>query len=120
MQKMNSESSIEQFRSVAALSLAELNVQYGEDLMSWLTMFVQDQLIGVELPPINTPESFAEAVKMLANNKRAWSQRLGTLVIDQVDSQSSEERAAADEQLREFSATCPWKFLRQSAANKIE
>lgn len=117
---MNPELSIEQFRSVAALSLADLQVQHGENLMSWLQAFVQEQLVRVELPSIDTPESFAETVKMLADNKRAWSQRLGTLILDQVDSKTPEERAGAAELLREFSMTCPWKFLRQSAASKIE
>lgn len=120
MHKMNPEISIEQFRAIAALSLADLQIQHRENLVSWLQLFVQEQLVGVELPSIDTPESFAETVKMLADNKRAWSQRLGTLVLDQVDSETSEERAGAAELLREFSMTCPWKFLRQSAANKIE
>lgn len=117
---MSPESTIEKFRSVAALSLADLRVRHDEDLVSWLNAFVQDQLIGVELPAIDSPESFAEAIKMLADNKRAWSRRLGMLILDQVDSQSPEERAEAGEQLREFSATCPWQFLRLSAASKIE
>ena len=118
--KMSPESTIEKFRAVAALSLADLKARHDEDLVSWLNVFVQDQLIGVALPSIDTPESFAEAIKMLADNKRAWSRRLGMLILDQVDSQSPEERAAAGEQLREFSATCPWQFLRLSAAGKIE
>lgn len=117
---MNSELSIERFRSIATLSLADLRVRHGQELVSWLNAFVQAQLVGVELSSIDTPESFFEAMKMLSENKRAWSQRLAALVIDQVDSDSLEDRAAASDQLREFSQTCPWKFLRQSAESKIE
>jgi len=117
---MNSNLSIEEFRSVAALSLAELRVRHDENLVSWLKAFAQAQLVGVELPSIDTPERFSEAIQMLADNKRAWSQRLGMLVLDQVDSHSPEQRLTASEQLREFSETCPWNFLRQSAASKIE
>jgi hypothetical protein len=120
MQEMNSELSIERFHSIATLSLADLSVRHGQDLVSWLKAFVQAQLIDIELPSIDTPESFFEAMKMLSENKRAWSQRLGALVIDQVDSDSPEDRAAASDQLHEFSQTCPWKFLRQSAASKTE
>jgi hypothetical protein len=117
---MNTNSPIEEFRSVAALSLEDLKSRHGEDLMSWLREFTLDQLVDIELPAIDTPENFAGAIKALADNKRAWSQRLGNLVLDLVDSQSPSEKEEAIEQLRTFSETCPWQFLRQSAANKID
>ncbi|MBT2336533.1 hypothetical protein J7E49_21800 [Variovorax paradoxus] len=111
---------MEEFRSMVALNLGDLKSCHGEELMAWLREFVRDQLVGIELPAIDTPENFAEAIKALADNKRAWSQRLGNLVLDLVDSQNSSEKEEATDQLRKFSETCPWQFLRQSAANKID
>ena len=62
--KMNTQSDIEKFHSVSALDQDELNSRYGEDLTAWLEAFVRDQLVGVELPAIDTLERFADAIRM--------------------------------------------------------
>jgi len=112
-------SRIEKLHELSALGLAELEGRYGENLKAWLLDFVSTELPGSPMPPVGSSKDLSEAINQLARNKRAWSQRLGSLVIEQSDSQTpaAEEQASAG--LKEFIQQCPWKYLRDSASHKL-
>lgn len=109
---------IEQFHTLAALGKGDLEARYSEDLAKWLAEFVREELPGMEMPPVNSPQAFADAVLELGRNKRSWSNRLASLVIDLSDSQVGGEEEQALKRLNEFAEQCPWKFLRESAGRK--
>ena len=111
-------SQIEQFHVLASLAPDKLQASYSEDLMNWLKEFIKLELTDVQLPSVNSPKEFAGAVLKLGDNKRAWSQRLSSLVIDLADSGTVEQTESALTRLQEFSEQCPWKFLRESANHK--
>jgi hypothetical protein len=109
---------IERLHELAALGQVELEALYSDDMKSWLIEFVDMELSGAQ-PPLNSPKEFADALRELGRNKQAWSQRLGSLVIDLHDSQTPEHEEQASTRLREFAQQCPWKFLRESASRKL-
>jgi hypothetical protein len=112
-------SRIEKLHELAALGAAELEARYGDGLKAWLTEFVSTELPGTPAPPLGSWEEVAEAVDHLARNKRAWSQRLGSIVIELSDSQTPEAEEQASAKLREFIQQCPWKYLCDSASRKL-
>jgi len=114
-----SASQIEQLHILASLGQADLEARYSEDLTKWLAEFVVEELFGVELPPVNSPQAFADAVLELGRNKKSWSNRLACLVIDLSDSQAAGDKEQALKRLDEFAEQCPWKFLRESAGKRI-
>lgn len=110
---------IERFIELARLDEEELRAQHSGEVVEWLSMFVSEELVDVALPAFDSPDQFVDAVRRLSENKRAWSQRLGSLVIDLIDSEGPEQEAAALKRLKEFAEQSPWKFLRKSAENKL-
>ena len=110
---------IERLHVLASLGPSELEARYSEDLTKWLAEFVSEELPGLELPPVNSPKAFADAVLELGRNKRSWSNRLAALVIDLSDSPAGGEEQKALERLDEFVGQCPWRFLRESAGRKL-
>lgn len=114
-----SASQIEKLHILASLSQADLEARYCEDLTRWLAEFVVEELYDVVLPPVNSPQAFADAVLELGRNKKSWSNRLACLVIDLSGSQAAGDKEHALKQLDEFAELCPWKFLRESACKRI-
>ena len=110
---------IERFHGLAARGQEELEILYSQELTNWLVEFVGAELPGSQPPPVNSPKEFADALHELGRNKRAWSQRLGSLVIELSDSQAAEQKEQALERLNEFIQQCPWRFLRESARRKL-
>lgn len=115
----STESRIERFHELASLSKAELEARYSEELKAWLIEFVSSELPGSSPPPVNSSDELADAIDKLARNKRAWSQRLGSLVIELHDSQTPEAQEQASAALSEFVQQCPWKYLRESGSRKL-
>ena len=118
---MNSseESSSSRIEKLAALGAAESEARYGDGLKAWLAEFVTAELPGTPAPPLGSWEEAAAAVDHLARNKRAWSQRLGSIVIELNDDQTPESGEEASAKLRDFIQLCPWKYLRDSASRKL-
>jgi len=114
-----SASQIERFHGLAASSQEDLAALYSPELANWLIEFVSIELPGSQPPPVSSPKEFVDALHRLGSNKRAWSQRLGSLVIELSDSQTVEQKKQASAQLNEFIQNCPWKFLRESACRKL-
>lgn len=110
---------IERLHELATLEEVDLEAQYGEALKIWLTEFITAELPGSPAPPVSTPKEFAKAIDHLARNKRAWSQRLGSMVIELSDCETSETEMEATARLKQFIQQCPWKYLRDSANRKL-
>jgi len=110
---------IDRLHELATLGDEELEALYGEELKTWLTEFVDAELPGSPAPPLNSSKELAQAIDQLARNKRAWSQRLGSLVIDLSDCSTPEAERETSEALKEFIHQCPWKYLRDSASRKL-
>lgn len=113
-----SASQIEHFHVLAALGREDIETRYSEELAKWLTEFVREELPGMEPPPVNSPQEFADTVLELGRNKRSWSNRLASLVIDLSDSQAGDEKVQALRRLDEFAQQCPWKFLSESSRQR--
>ena len=109
---------IERLHLLAALPKEDIETQYSEELMSWLVKFVDEELPGLGVPPVGSPNEFASAVIELGRNKRAWSNSLASLVIALSDSQTGDEKHQALARLNDFADQCPWKFLSDSARNR--
>lgn len=114
----STESRIERLHELAALGATELEALYSEELKTWLTEFVSAELPGTAVPPVNSSKELAEAIDQLARNKRAWSQRLGSIVLELSDARAHEAAEQASADLREFIQQCPWAYLRESASRK--
>ena len=112
-------SRIERLHELAALGEVELEALYGEELKAWVAEFVSTELPGMAAPPADSSKELAEAIGQLARNKRAWAQRLGSLVIDLSDCAAPEAEDEVTSRLREFIEQCPWKYLRDSASRKL-
>jgi LPS sulfotransferase NodH len=112
---------IEQFHELVALGRGGLQEHYAENAASaeWLAKFVSEQLLDTGLPPLDTAEAFANAVLELSKNKKSWSNRLSSLVIDLSDAQSEDDEELAVSNLKQFANQCPWKYLRTSALRKF-
>ena len=115
----STESRIEKLHELAALGGVELETLYGEELKTWLIELVSAELPGSPAPPVNSSKELAEAIDQLARNKRAWSQRLGSLVSELSDSGAPEAKERASADLKEYIQQCPWKYLRDSASRKL-
>ncbi|WKB50763.1 hypothetical protein [Eleftheria terrae] len=111
-----STSRIERFHELAALGEKGLEALYSEKLKTWFFDFLASELPETPQPPVNSSKDLAAAINQLAQNKRAWAQRLGGLVIGLHDSQTQEQAAL---ELRQFMQQCPWRYLRDSARSKL-
>lgn len=106
---------IEQFHQLAVRTQEDQKALYSQELANWLIEFISVELPGSKPPLVNSPKAFADALHILGRNKRAWSQRLGSLLIELSDSQITEQKEQASSRLDEFIQECPWRFLRESA-----
>ena len=62
-------SQIEQFHVLASLAPDKLQASYSEDLINWLKKFIKLALADVQLPSVNSPKEFADAVLNLATTR---------------------------------------------------
>jgi hypothetical protein len=88
----------------------------------WIAEFVAAEMrAGVPVPRPAAPDEFVAAVRELARNKRAWSNRLAVLTADLLEDEDGStaadavQRRAAAGRLADFIASCPWHFLVRAA-----
>lgn len=112
-------SQIERLHQLAALSQDDLEAAYSKELAEWLIKIVNSELAGHEPPSVNSPKEFADVLHVLGSNKRAWSQRLGAILVELIESQTIEQTKESTERLNQFILSCPWKFLCESARQKL-
>lgn len=110
---------IEKLHELASMDEASLATLHDEGWTQWLIQFITLELPGTPTPSLNSAEDFVQCIGQLAGNKRAWSQRLGSLVIQQSDATTPEAEREAAAALKDFAASCPWKYLRESADRKL-
>jgi hypothetical protein len=107
---------IEQLNLFAVSDKKMLEAQGCEKLFAWLQEFVELELQGIKVPIGGSVEYFSSLVQELVLNKKAWAQRLGSLIIALNENTNTIAKDALLTQLSEFSNECPWLFLRRSAA----
>lgn len=90
----------------------------------WIAEFVAAEMrAGAPVPRPATPDAFVAAVRELARNKRAWSNRLAALTADLLEDEDGStaadavQRRAASRRLADFVASCPWQFLVRAAGS---
>jgi hypothetical protein len=118
--QMNPEESaqLERFQTLASLDRSELEKLYDADIEIWLRSFINVQLPGHGSPSPLSPDTFVDLLHNLRDNKRAWSQTLGDLILRLADTSSDEERQDAMRKLEDFIRDCPWTFLQESAIKR--
>jgi hypothetical protein len=114
-----SASNIERLRELTNLDPAALDALYSDASRDWLEAFAEAELPKETLPAIDSSRDFVEIVHELSRSKRAWSQRLGVLVIELSDSRADAQESDVGARLAEFAQACPWKFLSESARRKL-
>jgi len=106
---------IDEFQALAKLGRAELEQAYGDGQWQWLGEFLSAQLPGAGVPAPASASEFADTVQRVGENRKAWGQRLGSIVIDLHDEEFAARVAGAKQALEEFIRQCPWAYLRESA-----
>jgi len=106
---------IDEFQALVNLGRAELEQAYGGGQWPRLSEFFGAQLRGADVPAPASASEFADTVQLLGENRKAWGQRLGSIVIDLHDEELAARAAGAKQALEEFIRQCPWAYLRESA-----
>jgi hypothetical protein len=71
-----------------------------------------------DLEKFESAVSFAEHVVDLRKNEKAWSRRLGDVMIRAQDLLDSNEKSSARKIFDEFQNQCPWTQFREHAENQ--
>jgi hypothetical protein len=112
----SSTSRLEKLHELAALGETELEARYRDGLELWLTEFVNKELPETTAPPVGSSKEAVEAIVQLARDRKAWSQRLGSIVIELSDCRTQEAKEQASAKLLDFIQQCPWKQCQRMAA----
>ena len=89
---------------------------YGEETLAWLRQCIARELPEAAPLEIGTPARMVAVLRELRRSKQAWSQVYGEIAAD-----LAQDPAGFDAgRLHDFIAGCPWKFLRDSAADALQ
>jgi hypothetical protein len=108
--------------SLADDALRAVAREAGDCGARWIAEFVGAEMrAGAPVPRPTSADEFVAAVRELARNKRAWSNRLSALTADLLEDEDGStaadpvQRRAAVKRLADFIASCPWHFLVRAA-----
>ncbi|MDX1914885.1 MAG: hypothetical protein SFU55_04810 [Methylophilus sp.] len=96
----------------------ELESSFTESNVLAIRQLVKEFLVDCELPNEFTASSFADIVTTLRENERAWSRKLGEIIIIVEDKMRVGDKTEAIDTLGRYVDQCPWLSLREIA--KIE
>lgn len=98
----------------------ELEKGFSESSRSLVYEVLNQALGATHVESFDTPRQFAAYVLELRSNERAWSRRLGEVILEAQDHLDRGDRLAAEKAFESFESDCPWRVFAEIAKTQRE
>jgi hypothetical protein len=111
---------IEKWHMFAGQPMDVIAGRFDSEGTALVAQVVQECLRQPIAAEFDSAAEFAEYVVDLRGNERAWSRRLGEVILQAQDLLNMGRDSEAKKTLSDFCAECPWRFFAEIASTQLE